>query len=107
MNIDVEKVLFDEPHAVGNSGLLRILLCFLDGLGLYIDPGTTGLEPLSSRYHDPAIAAAEVVYDVSLLDVAEPAHRLDDLRGSRNVVNFSPIVFLLGSQRRGNQDQRA
>ena len=63
-----------------------------DALGVDVEPDRLDPEPLCGRDHDPPVAAAEVVEDVSLLDLGQLQHLVDDVLGGGLV---GDVRFLL------------
>src|ERR1019366_3851790 len=60
VEVGIEQVLLDEPHAVGDAGLACILLGFFDSVGVDVDAGAAGdAELLGGHDHDAAVTASE------------------------------------------------
>src|SRR5579884_239516 len=72
-----EKVALYEPDLVLDAGFLSVLVRFFDALGIYIHAG--GCSPELFRRHDDnaAIAAAEIVHHIALMNIGELEHLFD------------------------------
>src|ERR1019366_2457209 len=107
VEVGIEQVLLDEPHAVGDAGLACILLGFFDSVGVDVDACAAGdAELLGGHDHDAAVTAAEVVQDVAFLDFAELEHSLHHRRGRGNVGDVFVDGFL-GNRRRARKQEQA